>query len=76
MAVQFYLFALSTLVGSYQIAEKTLIFFSVFGIFGALLGMKVFHHKTKKNSFYAWIWLIFAVELILFGYCLYKKGFI
>jgi len=57
----------------FRIPEKTLIFFSVFGILGALCGMKIFHHKTKKNSFYAYIWLIFAIEIILLGYFLYKN---
>lgn len=35
-----------------RISEKTLLTFSFFAPFGALLGMLIFRHKTKKAYFY------------------------
>ena len=40
--------------GAWRIPEKTLWLFGLAGgAPGALLGMSVFHHKTRKVSFYA-----------------------
>lgn len=52
----------------YRISEYSLFTFSFFGgCIGSLLGMKIFHHKTKKLKF--WIinilltilWIIFLI---------------
>lgn len=62
---------------AWRIPEKTLLGFSLLG--GALLGligMRLFHHKTKKPAFYIsvplflilhialWIYLIFGQKII------------
>ena len=37
----------------YRIPEKTLLFWAIIGgAFGAFLGMRIFHHKTRKSKFY------------------------
>lgn len=48
----------------WRIPEATLIGAAVFGVFGALLGMKVFHHKTKKPKFYITVPVILVLELV------------
>ena len=35
-----------------RISEKTLLLWSVVAPFGGLIGMRCFHHKTKKFYFY------------------------
>lgn len=47
----------------WRIPEATLIVAAVFGVFGALAGMKFFHHKTKKPKFYITVPLIFVLEV-------------
>lgn len=47
--------------GNFRISEKVLLVLALaFGSIGALAGMNVFNHKTKKPKF------IFGVPLILF----------
>lgn len=57
---------------SWRIPEKTLIGAALIGgSVGALLGMQVFHHKTKKIKFFLGVPLIFLIQtgmLIYFGY--------
>ncbi|MDU3750385.1 DUF1294 domain-containing protein [Peptoniphilus rhinitidis] len=36
---------------AWRISERVLLTFSIFAGFGGLLGMKIFHHKTKKRNF-------------------------
>jgi len=53
----------------WRIPEKTLLLLGVFGgAIGGLLGMQVFHHKTRKNYFWTIYGLAAAVQvgLILF----------
>ncbi len=46
----------------YRISEYSLFILSVFGgAIGAILGMKVFHHKTRKLSF----WIVNIILLII-----------
>jgi len=52
----------------WRIPEATLIGAAVFGVLGALLGMKVFHHKTKKPKFYITVPVILVVEIVLAVY--------
>ena len=49
----------------WRISEATLIGAAVFGVFGALAGMKVFRHKTKKPKFFITIPLILVLEIAL-----------
>ena len=54
----------------WRIPEATLIGAAVFGVLGALAGMKFFHHKTKKPKFYIMVPVIFVLEVAL-AVCLY-----
>jgi len=47
----------------WRIPEFTLILSSVFGIFGGLAGMFLFHHKTKKPKFRIGLPLILILEI-------------
>lgn len=52
----------------FRISERWLCFLSLFGgVFGCLLGMFLFRHKTKKVKFYLWniIMLMVWVYIIL-----------
>lgn len=47
---------------SYRVSEYSLFILSIFGgVVGSLLGMKVFHHKTRKITF----WIVNIVLLII-----------
>lgn len=37
--------------GGWRVSEKSLLIVALFGPFGALAGMKWFHHKTRKALF-------------------------
>jgi len=53
----------------YRISEYTLFVFSFFGGgIGSLLGMKIFHHKTKKPIF----WVLNILFTILWIIILYR----
>ncbi len=55
--------------GSWRIPEKTLLLLTaVGGSMGALLGMKVFHHKTMHKKFYIGVPLILVLQLLLIGW--------
>ena len=56
----------------WRIPEATLIGGAVVGVIGALLGMKVFHHKTKKLKFYVTVPLILVVEVVSVIYWVYR----
>ncbi len=50
----------------YRVSEYTLFVFSFFGgCIGAILGMRIFHHKTKKILFWA-LNIIFLILWLLF----------
>ena len=49
--------------GSWRISEAALLLAAVFGAPGALLGMIVFHHKTRKMKFRVVVPLILVLEL-------------
>ncbi len=57
----------------WRIPEKTL-FLTAFlgGAFGALLGMQVFHHKTKKNYFWILNILALGLHLVLMYFLLFR----
>lgn len=55
----------------YRISEKYLLALSILGApLGAILGMLIFHHKTKKIYFYLASILGFSIYLYL--YLIYK----
>lgn len=57
---------LKALRNTYRISEKTLIFIALIGgAIGALLGMLIFHHKTKKKLFKVGIPIIIMIQIIL-----------
>ena len=54
----------------WRIPEATLIGAAVFGVLGALAGMYIFHHKTKKPKFYITVPAILVLEVAA-AICLY-----
>ena len=55
----------------WRIPESTLLTVAALGgSIGALTGMRVFHHKTRKRKFTLGIPLILALQLALFGWAL------
>ncbi len=47
---------------AYRVSEYNLFILSIFGgSIGSILGMKVFHHKTRKLSF----WIVNIISLII-----------
>lgn len=56
----------------WRIPESTLLWSAVFGVFGALLGMYVMHHKTRKVKFYLTVPLILIVEVVAVIWCYLK----
>ena len=57
----------------WRIPEKSL-FLTAFlgGAFGALIGMQVFHHKTKKNYFWILNLLALGLHLVLMYFLLFR----
>lgn len=54
--------------GKWRIPERILIFLAFLGgDIGALSGMKLFHHKTKKMKFRVLVPMFLVVHLILIG---------
>jgi uncharacterized membrane protein YsdA (DUF1294 family) len=54
--------------GNLRVQESTLHFLSLFGGWpGAMIGQKVFRHKTKKRRFRAIFWLTVLLNIILWG---------
>ena len=59
--------------GKWRISEKTLILLALFGgSVGAVSGMKVFRHKTKKAIFSVGIPIILILQLLMMAVLLYK----
>ncbi len=55
--------------GSWRISEATLLILAIIGgSIGALLGMKVWHHKTMHKKFKYGLPLILIIQIILIGY--------
>ena len=50
--------------GAFRISEDMLLFLALIGgSIGAILGMKIFHHKIRKVKFWIGIPLIFVCQL-------------
>ena len=61
--------------GKPRVRESTLHWLSLFGgWFGALLGQKVFRHKTKKRRFLLVFWLTVVANLVVLGGGFYFLG--
>ena len=55
--------------GSWRISEATLLILAAIGgSIGALLGMKIWHHKTMHKKFKYGLPLILIIQIILIGY--------
>ena len=55
--------------GSWRISEATLLILAAIGgSIGALLGMKIWHHKTMHKKFKYGLHLIFIIQILLIGY--------
>ena len=55
----------------WRISEKTLLLWSAAAPFGAVVGTKVFHHKTKKLKFDTVLFISCIVHTLLYGTLLY-----
>ena len=57
-----------------RISEASLILLAgIGGAFGALTGMLIFHHKTRKKKFYVTVPVLVGVFLLLNGFFLYQN---
>lgn len=57
----------------WRISEMSLLLAAVFGVIGALAGMYVFHHKTRKAKFFIGVPAIGILELLLILFLLYGR---
>lgn len=56
-------------MGNRRIPENTLFMFAILGGgVGTILGMYIFHHKTKKKLFIIGMPLILILEILIFVY--------
>lgn len=63
-------------LGEWRISEKTLIVLALLGgSLGAFLGMRVFHHKTRKPLFRVFIPLLLVLDIAVFGTVLYLSDY-
>ena len=61
--------------GKWRIQESTLIAVSVLGgCFGAYLGMRVFHHKTRKWKFRILVPLLALIDAVVVAVLLWIAG--
>ena len=59
--------------GKWRIPESTLLLLAFFGgAIGALLGMRVFRHKTKHWKFKILVPLFLVLQLALAGWLIYR----
>lgn len=60
-------------IGEWRVKESTLFGFALFGgSIGGLLGMKVFHHKTKKWYFKYGFPIIIILQIVLTIFLVYR----
>lgn len=66
---------MSANAGVWRISEKVLLLMALFfGSPGAILGMYIFRHKTRKMSFQLWLYLILLIQAGI-GYLIYRFYF-
>lgn len=59
--------------GRWRISESTLLLLAFFGgALGALLGMRVFHHKTKHWKFKILVPMFLILQFALAGWLFYR----
>ena len=59
----------------WRIPEKRLLLAALFGgAPGALWGMILFHHKTKKAKFFLTVPVLFVLEVVLFSWLFWRFG--
>lgn len=59
--------------GARRISEKSLLFWAwIGGSIGSFLGMRIFHHKTRKMKFYI-VPLLMVLETVLCIFCLFQN---
>ena len=51
----------------WRISEKTLLLWGAFAPFGAIAGVKIFRHKTKKAKFDIILTLALVLHILLYG---------
>ena len=57
----------------WRIPEKRLLLAALLGgAFGALWGMILFHHKTKKAKFFLTIPVLFVLQVVLFSWLFWR----
>ena len=60
--------------GKWRIPESTLLLLALFGgAIGALLGMRMFHHKTKYRKFKILVPLFLVLQLAVAGWLIYRS---
>ena len=73
--VTFFLYGIDKLKAKHskwRISEATLIWMAVFGgSIGALLGIKIWHHKTQHKKFKYGIPLILLAQIVMIGWIWY-----
>ncbi|MDR3205946.1 MAG: DUF1294 domain-containing protein [Candidatus Methanoplasma sp.] len=57
--------------GKWRIKESTLLLLSFFGPFGAVAGMRLFRHKTRKPKFIA-VYLFAILHVVVFIVLVWK----
>ena len=59
----------------WRIPEKRLLLAALLGgAFGALWGMILFHHKTKKARFFLTVPVLFVLQVVLFSWLFWRLG--
>lgn len=59
----------------WRIPEKKLLLVALFGGgLGALWGMILFHHKTKKAKFFVTVPVLFFLQMALFSWLFWRLG--
>jgi uncharacterized membrane protein YsdA (DUF1294 family) len=59
----------------WRIPEKRLLLAALLGgAFGALWGMILFHHKTKKAKFFLTVPVLFVLQVVLFSWLFWRLG--
>ncbi len=66
-AVSFFVYGLDKLYArgrAWRITERTLLMLALLGgTLGALAGIKLFRHKTRKSTFLVWVGLIMIIQV-------------
>ena len=60
--------------GKWRTKESTLILAALFGPFGAVAGMEIARHKTRKLKFKI-VYVFLLAHILILGYAIYRWGF-